>query len=344
MNSEITPAISVIMSVYNSEQYLQESIDSILDQTFNDFEFIITDDCSTDGSFEIIKSYAMLDKRIKYFRNSENIGLTKSLNLMLDIAKGKYIARMDSDDISMPDRFSKQFDFMENNPEIGVLGTNIRFFGNYNADSDLPTSNNDLKAELLFRDMIMHPTVMIRRSVMDENNLRYDEDFRISQDYDLWGRMIRFTEFANMPEILLKYRFVDSNLTNSTKTEYRESLLKKIFITQLKRLGINPSDEDIRFHIILASKKSISIIDDLSGIKLWLDKIAEKNKEKLFYDQAVIERVLSKYWFSVCTNSTGFGLKTYFKYKIFQYVNQYDPGFILKFRFLLKCMVAYERK
>ncbi|HXK49687.1 MAG TPA: glycosyltransferase family 2 protein, partial [Clostridiales bacterium] len=121
MNSEITPAISVIMSVYNSEQYLQESIDSILDQTFNDFEFIITDDCSTDGSFEIIKSYAMLDKRIKYFRNSENIGLTKSLNLMLDIAKGKYIARMDSDDISMPDRFSKQFDFMENNPEIGVL-------------------------------------------------------------------------------------------------------------------------------------------------------------------------------------------------------------------------------
>jgi len=244
----------------------------------------------------------------------------------------------------MPERFSKQFDFMENNLEIGVLGTNIRFFGNYNADSDLPTSNNDLKAELLFRDIIMHPTVMIRRSVMDENNLRYDEDFRISQDFDLWSRMISFTEFANMPEILLKYRFVDSNLTNSTKTEYRESFLKKIFITQLKRLGINPSDEDIRFHIILASKKKISKIDDLSGIKLWLDKIAEKNKKKLFYDQAVIERVLSKYWFSACTNSTGFGLKTYFKYKNSQYINQYDPGLILKFRFLLKCMVVYERK
>ncbi|MDY0016286.1 MAG: glycosyltransferase [Candidatus Delongbacteria bacterium] len=344
MNSEKTPAISVIMSVYNSEQYLQESVDSILDQTFNDFEFIVTDDCSTDGSFEIIKSYAKKDKRIKYFRNAENIGLTKSLNLMLDIAKGKYIARMDSDDISMPERFSKQFDFMENNPEIGVLGTNIRFFGNYNADSDLPTSNNDLKGELIFRDIIMHPTVMIRRSVMDENNLRYDEDFRISQDYDLWSRMISFTEFANMPEILLKYRFVDSNLTNSTKTEYRESFLKKIFIAQLKRLGINPSDEDICFHIILASKKKISKIDDLSGIKLWLEKIAEKNKEKLFYDQAVIGRVLSKYWFSACTNSTGFGLKTYFIYKNFQYVNQFDPGLILKFRFLLKCMVAYERK
>jgi len=343
MNSEKIPAISVIMSVYNCEQYLQESVESILDQTFHDFEFIIIDDCSTDNSLKLLERYRDKDERIILLRNSENIGLTKSLNLMLEIAQGKYIARMDADDISMPERFSKQYEFMENNPEIGVLGTNIRYFGNYNADSDLPTRDKNIKAELLFRDVIMHPTVMIRRSVIDENKLRYDEDFRISQDYDLWCRMISLTEFANLPDLLLKYRFVDSNLTNSTKTEYRESFLKKIFINQLKRLGINPSYEDSRFHIILASQKKISKIDDLSGIRFWLDKIANINKENLFYDQAIIENTLSKYWFTICTDSTGFGLKTLLIYWKLKFKNQHNPGLKLKIRFILKCLAGYER-
>jgi len=344
MNSDKTLKISVIMSAYNSEQYLNEAIESILNQTFGNFEFIITDDCSSDGSFEIIRSYAQKDKRIKYFRNSENLGLTKSLNNMIGTASGKYIARMDADDISMPDRFQKQFEFMENNPQTGVLGTNIIFFGNYNAESDLPADNEEIKAELLFRDVVMHPAVMIRRSVLDEFKLRYDESFRISQDYDLWSRIICFTECANLPEHLLRYRFVDSNLTNSTNTEYREPFLKRIFINQLKRIGINPSYEEIRYHIILASKKKISRFDDLSGIMLWLEKIADKNKGTLFYDQAVIESILSKHWFSICTDSTGFGLKTLFMYRKLKFKNQHHTGSKLKIRFILKCMAGYDKK
>ena len=123
------PNISIIMSVYNSERYLKEAIESILNQTYTDFEFIITDDSSTDSSLRILEKYKNNDERITLIRNSENVGLTVNLNRMMDLARGKYIARMDADDISLPKRIATQYYFMEKNTEIGVCGTHCKSFG-----------------------------------------------------------------------------------------------------------------------------------------------------------------------------------------------------------------------
>jgi len=343
MNSEKTPAISVIMSVYNSEQYLQESVDSILDQTFGDFEFIITDDCSSDGSFEIIKFYAKKDKRIKYFRNSENIGLTKSLNLMLDIAKGKYIARMDSDDISMPERFSKQFDFMENNLEIGVLGTNIRFFGDKKDLTDFPLKDKEIRAALLFTDVVMHPTVLMRKSVLDEHNLIYDETFRISQDYDLWSRMITYTKFANLPYTLLKYRFVDTNISNSTKIEYKNDLLKKIFKFQLDRLGIIHNDTDLILHLSIRNNNYSNDFTQVEKNEIWLRKILDADRCKEIYNKTALKKTVGEYWFKICTNSTHLGLRVLKKYYNSDLNALYAARFKYQLRFIFKCLIKYKR-
>ena len=161
-----TPKISVIMSVFNSEKYLKEAVDSILEQTFTDFEFIITDDCSTDSSLAILEEYAKKDNRIILLKNSENIGLTKNLNKMIDIAKGKYIARMDADDISLPKRFQIQYNFMEENSDIGVCGSNIGHIGTLDKVSNHPLNHNEIKIGLLFKCVMMHPTIVVRKNII----------------------------------------------------------------------------------------------------------------------------------------------------------------------------------
>ena len=129
------PLVSVIMSVYNGEKYLVQAIDSILNQTYQNFEFIIIDDCSTDNSSHILQEYAQKDSRIKIIKKEKNIGIKgfiKNLNLGISIAKGKYIARMDADDISLPERFQKQVDFLENNPEITLVGAQLNLINEQN--------------------------------------------------------------------------------------------------------------------------------------------------------------------------------------------------------------------
>ncbi|MBN2790216.1 MAG: glycosyltransferase [Candidatus Delongbacteria bacterium] len=344
MNSKNTPQISVIMSVYNSELYLKESVDSILNQSFSDFEFIITDDCSSDTSLIILEDYAKQDDRIVLLKNLENIGLTKNLNKMLDIVKGKYIARMDSDDISKPERFLKQYSFMEDNSDVGVLGTNIQFFGKYNELTELPLSHDEIKVELLFRDVIMHPTVFMRKSVLDEHKFRYNEEFQISQDYELWSRMVKYTKFANLTEPLLKYRFLSSNITNSTTKDYRKTFLKRIFLAQLEVLGLKPDESEITTHINLSTNKILDKFEDLKLILAWINNLIKANDDNKIYQHNIFKNIISKYWFSVCTNSTKFGLKTKDIYSEFIYSQKFNPGFVLKLKFLLKCSIKYDRK
>ena len=158
-----SPRISVLMPAYNSEQYVAESIESILNQTFTDFEFIIINDGSTDNTAKIIDEYAKRDERIKFVNNSKNKGLIGVLNEGLNLARGEYIARMDSDDISLPTRFERQIAYMELHPKCGVLGTWFQMFGNASNIVRHPKRINLLN---LLRDQhVGHPTVMIRKSV-----------------------------------------------------------------------------------------------------------------------------------------------------------------------------------
>lgn len=205
-----SPLVSVIMPCYNREKYVVESIESILNQTYTNFEFIIIDDCSTDKTFEVVKEYAEKDKRILPFRNDKNYCYVYSLNKALKIAKGKYIARMDDDDISLPERLKKQVDFLENNEDIAVLGTFIEIFDNENNRYKswiIESDNEVLKILMTFFNPICHPSVMIRKDFLEKYNITYSKKHEYSEDYIMWKTIIENNgKISNIPEILLKYR------------------------------------------------------------------------------------------------------------------------------------------
>lgn len=217
--------VSVVMPVYNGSLYLREAIDSILSQTHTNLEFIIVNDGSTDNSEDIILSYD--DPRICYYRNETNCGICVTLNKGLDVARGKYIARMDCDDVSIPERLQKQVEYMEEHPSIGIVGSDIVVFGKY-IDEHIFTFEHDkycCKAGLLFNTCFAHPSVMMRKRILEDNNLRYDESSRGFEDFELWYRMSKSTEMVNIHEPLLYYRKHNSQVTQNESPE----LMKKLY-------------------------------------------------------------------------------------------------------------------
>lgn len=217
------PKVSVVMSVYNGERLVKEAVDSILNQTFTDFEFIIIDDGSADHSSEILFEKAKLDKRIHVVVNQENIGLTKSLNKALSLANGKYIARMDADDVSLPERLAKQVNFLETHPEIGVLGTGVQIvdgYGNTSQTWQFSTQHGVLRWCLCFFNPIVHPSVMMRRQIVERAG-GYSSDTMFAQDYDLWRRLSGVTRLSNLQDVLLHLRKHDANVSNVHISEQR---------------------------------------------------------------------------------------------------------------------------
>jgi glycosyltransferase involved in cell wall biosynthesis len=201
------PVISVVMSVYNGQKYLCESIDSILNQTYKNFGFIIINDGSEDNSLDILLGYQTRDNRVLIV-NQNNIGLTRSLNRGIKVAASEYIARQDADDISLPTRLEKQLNYMENHPQVSVIGCLGDFF---NADGVLRTtkvpkySQDGIKRHLASKNLFMHGSAMIRKSCLAKVGL-YREFFRHSQDYDLWLRLSQYFDIAILPEHLYQYR------------------------------------------------------------------------------------------------------------------------------------------
>ena len=194
------PRVSVLMPVYNvKEEYLRASIESILNQTFTDFEFIILDDCSSNNVEEIVKSYG--DDRIRFYRNSENLGIAKSRNKLMDLARGEYSALMDNDDISHSERLKKQVDFLDNNPDISILSTAYETF----PEKHIIVHPKSVRYLDLFRCcVITHPSVMYRTGSLREYKLKYKESYICSQDYELWARAIRYLKIANLDSVLLR--------------------------------------------------------------------------------------------------------------------------------------------
>lgn len=202
------PRITVLMSVYNGEKFLREAIDSILNQTYKDFEFVIYDDCSTDNTAGIIKNYD--DSRIVYRPNKVNRGLTWNLADGVSRSQSDYIARMDADDIAYPERLQKQIEWMDAHQEITILGTSVSYFAHKPGDGILarqPENDAIIKATLFISFTLMHPTIMIRSVDLKRHNLNYNPDYRCSQDHALYLDCIyEGLKFENMSEPLLYMR------------------------------------------------------------------------------------------------------------------------------------------
>ena len=194
------PCVSVLMSVYNGEQYLASAVESILNQTFADYEFIIIDDGSSDATWNILQEYTREDGRIVLHRNHKNMGLAKSLNHGLLMAKGEYIARQDADDVSLPSRFSLQIRYMERHPEIDILGTGyyqIDEEGKYLSKVILPEDDFNIHWIMLFNNAFCHTSVVLRHNHLEP--LSYDDELMVAQDYELWSRLTQSTQAANLP-------------------------------------------------------------------------------------------------------------------------------------------------
>lgn len=233
--------VSVLMPVYNTEEvFLREAIESILSQTFKDFEFLIINDGSTNNAEEIILSYK--DERIKYIKNEFNIGLIKTLNKGLELVQGEYIARMDSDDISLPERFEKQVKYLDKNPEIQVLGTWFKYFPG-NRIVQTATTPKDIKEKMLVSsNEIGHPTAMIRNSVLKKFNAKYDENALYVEDYALWLSLIDKVKFANIGEVLLYYRMHKNSICKTNTIPQSLNCAKIVFEAQGEYFGVDSTN------------------------------------------------------------------------------------------------------
>ncbi|MBU4477612.1 MAG: glycosyltransferase [Candidatus Omnitrophica bacterium] len=230
--------VTVLMSVYNGQRYLAGAMESILNQSFKDFEFLIVNDGSMDRTAEILQGYS--DCRIKIINNEKNIGLTKSLNEGAQIARGKYIARMDADDISLPERLEKQVVFLDEHADVALVGTN---FLHINAQGEqlttvvVPTQNDELQEKLLKQNCFCHGSVMFRRDVFDEIGY-YSEEFKYAQDYDLFLRIAEHFNIANLKEVLYRWRLDEGaiSITNRSEQE-RYAFLARELARQRRWIG-----------------------------------------------------------------------------------------------------------
>lgn len=231
------PRISVVMSVYNEERYLRHALDSILGQTFRDFEVIIFDDASTDRTPEILDEYAARDSRIRVIRNSENEGATINANKGLKLARGEYIARMDGDDVSLPERFDHQLNFLDSHLDHVVSGTSFHVIddnGRVLRTDIEATESWEVEWISLFRPPFTQSSVMFRATLVHDHALFYDEAYRTSQDFDMWARMLNYGKGVSLPEPLILYR-VHPNAVSVKRRDEQRSNGREIAIKHLYR-------------------------------------------------------------------------------------------------------------
>jgi glycosyltransferase involved in cell wall biosynthesis len=303
-----TPKVTVLMPVYNGEKYLREAIDSILNQTFKDFEFLIINDGSTDSSQTIVESYD--DPRI-HLINQKNKGLSETLNIGLDLSNGEYIARMDADDISMNNRLSEQVSFMDKNRDVGICGTFAIIIdknGHGIGRIVSPQKHEEIKAQLLFNTSLAHPSVIFRKSIFKIHNLQYLNVK--SEDYELWVRSANITKLANINKFLIKYRYgvgISENINKNKCISSTNEIIKK----NLLSLG-EFSEQEILTHERMFDGSYVPDNIFLKQSIFLLNKIRLANeKVKLYQTEALDFSIIIK-WFYVCARMNK--LKLFFSF------------------------------
>ncbi|MDB5258746.1 MAG: glycosyltransferase [Chitinophagaceae bacterium] len=295
-----SPILSVIMPVYNAEKYVYEAIDSILRQTFADFELLIFDDCSTDSSREIILSFR--DSRIRLIDSPVNTGYVKHLNEGLNQAKGKYIARMDADDMAASDRFLLQVQYLNRHEEVAVCGSWIEFIGEKQGVLEYPVDHRNIVTHLLlFGNAMAHPTVMLRKSVLTDHRLSYDASLEPAEDYDLWHQISAVAQLYNIPDVLLKYR-VHSQNESVVKKNKQDLAVLEIRQRMIKEALNRPSDKMNAFVLDQFPQGGLTNLE-LTNIRLDVLRILNSGR----YNDWTVKTVWSNRFVAWCQASTGSG-------------------------------------
>lgn len=312
----VRPTVSVVMPAYNAAKYLREAIDSILAQTYTDFEFIIINDGSTDDTRAIIQSYD--DPRIVYLENETNSGICVTLNKGLDSARGRYIARMDADDISLPERLAAQVAYMDTHPDIAVCGTDIEVFYNNTEPTEVfnfDTHPKTCKANLIFSATLAHPTAFIRTSVLNDFNLRYDDYYRGMEDHHLWWQIAKHSEISNIPVVLLRYRQHSAQVTKQTVNEEFRSRLRTFIIKRTFDCNVVLDTDELDAFCLYHEHIEAFDAKDLNCFISACHKILESLKKKKVRYYAAQKRVFSRA-ISFCLDKGSFTARDALKYQL----------------------------
>ncbi len=297
-----SPKVTTMIPVYNREKYVGEAIDSILAQTFLDFELLVIDDGSTDRSREVVRLYH--DPRIRLVCNETNEGIPKTRNTGVRLARGEYLAFLDSDDWAYPERLAKQVAFLDSHPDYAAVGTWIEWMdeeGRYlRRAKHKPVLPDEIAAQRLFQQGIENSASMARTVVLREYG--HQEQFDVSEDFDLWARIAAKNRLANLPEVLVRHRMHPDRITLEKAHRIKDTLVT-IFASQLSALGVAFTDTDLERHFLLRSMRKLKFTPDLVYIEwaeVWLLRLQTVNQLALCYPEPAFSGVLGRLWLKVC--------------------------------------------
>ena len=281
---------SVIMPVYNGERYLEQSAKSILDQTYDNFELIIVNDASTDGTAGVLRK--LDDPRIKLLTNKNNLGNYTSRNIGIKSAHGQFIFVMDSDDIALPYRIERQLSYMLNHPGTGICSSSFRIFGGtINTASNYPCDYESLKVAFLDNNYCLHPGLCIRTGLFNgPDSLLYDERYRYASDYDFVARNFRNFMICNIPEVLMEYRVHKDQITSSKYSE-QQFYADQIRISYLSNIDLFPEDKEKKIHLSLINRRYSTEFNMKDYLK-WCNKIFHFNTIHPFFNNELLIRFL----------------------------------------------------
>jgi glycosyltransferase involved in cell wall biosynthesis len=294
------------MPVYNGAQFLNEALQSLFSQTFQEFEILVIDDASTDGTASILSSYS--DPRLKVYRNNGNSGVARSLNRGLKLISCEYIVRMDADDIAMPNRLAKQVLYMDANKNIGISGTWVKHIGRYNGVLERqPCGEGVVKAFMVLDNPLMHPTVIMRRDMIISHKLLYNQNFERCEDFDLWERSSQLFAVDNMNSALLHFRVHGGSVTQ----QYTMEMLDKtheVLRRGLKRISVFPDDDQLRFHQHIAHGRTPVQLPEIVAAENWFNYLKIENKKYCVHSERAMHDALSFAWYRLCFNSSCLGI------------------------------------
>lgn len=303
-------SVTVLMPVYNGESYVGAAIESILKQTFKDFEFLIIDDGSSDGSARVIKAYR--DPRIRLIRNEVNRGLVACLNDGIELACGEFIARMDCDDISLPRRLKKQIEYMYANPNVAVCGAWIKGFGETRAYVlRYPAEAALVRTSALFFNPIAHSTTVLRKRMFER--LRYSNEYPGAEDWDLWRRVAEQAEVANIPDVLLKYRIHSASVSRGNR-ELHQTARFRLIDEQLRNLGLKATEEEIKLHEGIYNDVKPFSLNRLDELGRWLERLHNANQLRDAFPVTAMSCATSNAWLRGCRQAWRCGIKAWRRY------------------------------
>ena len=285
--------VTVLMTLYNKASYVAEAIQSILNNTFTDFELLVVDDASTDGGPDDVKSFS--DTRIRLLESDVNTGRAAAANRGFDEARGEYVAVLDADDISHPERLAKQVAFMDTHPEVGACGSEFQILGGPERAPVRPATDRECRAFMLFGDPVHYQTSMLRRSVLEEHGLRCNAEWRLpGMDYIFILGIAPYAAYANLREPLLTYRMGENNMRHGRHPlEDRARLIQEVFRT----LDLPISDRELELQMALHDLfRAPFSAQRVAQLHAWISRLTTMNRERGLFPEDLFEAELERRW------------------------------------------------